>query len=57
MTPKRVLTLFVLIALAMALPIFAQSDRATIVGTVKDASSALMPGVQVRVTNVAPTPL
>ena len=52
MTPKRVLTLFVLIALAMALPIFAQSDRATIVGTVKDASSALMPGVQVRVTNV-----
>ena len=37
----------------MAVPIFAQSDRATIVGTVKDSSSAVMPGVQVRVTNVA----
>jgi hypothetical protein len=36
----------------MALPIFAQSDRATIVGTVKDASSALVPDVQVRVTNI-----
>lgn len=31
---------------------FAQSDRATILGTVKDSSSAVMPGVQVRVTNV-----
>jgi hypothetical protein len=53
MTPKRILALFVFIALAMAVPMFAQSDRATIVGTVKDSSSAVMPGVQVRVTNVA----
>ena len=53
MTPKRILALFAFIALAMAVPMFAQSDRATIVGTVKDSSSAVMPGVQVRVTNVA----
>jgi hypothetical protein len=32
--------------------LFAQSDRATITGTVKDASSAVLPGVQVRVINV-----
>ena len=30
----------------------AQSDRATISGMVKDASSAILPGVQVRITNV-----
>jgi hypothetical protein len=52
MTPKRILALFALLALAMAVPIFAQSDRATIVGTVKDASSAVIPGVQVTATNV-----
>lgn len=52
MTPKRVLALFLFLALAMAAPLCAQSDRATIVGTVKDASSAVIPGVQVRVTNV-----
>jgi len=32
MTPKRILALFAFIALAMAVPMFAQSDRATIVG-------------------------
>ncbi len=32
--------------------LFAQSDRATITGTVKDSTSAVLPGVQVRVTNV-----
>jgi hypothetical protein len=31
---------------------FAQSDRATITGTVKDSSGAVLPGVLVRVTNV-----
>lgn len=31
---------------------FAQSDRATITGTVKDATSAVLPGVEIRVTNV-----
>jgi carboxypeptidase family protein len=33
-------------------PIFAQSDRASITGTVKDTSSAVIPGVQVRVTDL-----
>jgi hypothetical protein len=36
MTPKRILALFAMIALTVAIPIFAQSDRATIVGTVKE---------------------
>jgi hypothetical protein len=36
----------------MAPPIFAQSDRATIVGTIKDTLSAVIPGVQVQVANV-----
>jgi len=40
------------VTLAMAVPICAQSDRASIVGTVKDASAAMLPGVQVRVINV-----
>ncbi|MDR3762792.1 MAG: carboxypeptidase regulatory-like domain-containing protein [Acidobacteriota bacterium] len=31
--------------------LLAQSDRATITGTVKDATSAVLPGVQVRITN------
>jgi hypothetical protein len=51
MTPKRIFALVVFIALTMAVPIFAQSDRASIVGTVKDASSAVILGVQVTVTN------
>ncbi|MGD0939866.1 MAG: TonB-dependent receptor [Terracidiphilus sp.] len=52
MTPRRILALLGLFALIMATPIFAQSDRATIVGTIKDSMSAVMPGAQVRVTNV-----
>jgi len=51
MTLKRILVSLVLTALCMAGPMFAQSDRATIAGTVKDSSSAVLPGVLVRVTN------
>jgi len=51
MTLKRILAFLVFVALAMAVPMFAQSDRATIAGTVKDASSAVLPGVLARVTN------
>lgn len=48
---KRILQWTLLVTLAMALPVLAQSDRATITGTVKDASQAVVPGVQVKVTN------
>jgi len=49
---KRILKLALLVACALAVPIFAQSDRATITGTVFDATSAVMPAVQVQVINV-----
>ncbi len=49
---KRIVLLVVLAACALAVPVFAQSDRATITGTVKDASQAVLPGVQVQVTNL-----
>ncbi|MGA3081463.1 MAG: TonB-dependent receptor [Terracidiphilus sp.] len=52
MTHKKLLAMFALFALIVAVPIFAQSDRATIAGTVKDSLSAVMTGVQVSVTNV-----
>lgn len=38
--------------LALATVAFAQSDRATITGTVKDVTSAVLPGVRVRVANI-----
>src|SRR5580700_5739715 len=41
---------FLLVMFAALL--WAQSDRASITGTVKDSSSAVLPGVQVLVTNV-----
>jgi hypothetical protein len=41
MTPKRILALFVFLALIPWRCPFAQSDRATIVGTVKDAAAAV----------------
>ena len=41
------------LALILFVPLlWAQSDRATITGTVKDPLSAVLPGVQVRVTNL-----
>jgi hypothetical protein len=52
MHPKKILAAVGLLAFAIAAPLFAQSDRATITGTVKDSSSAVVPGVEVRVTNV-----
>jgi len=52
MALKKILATVALVACSMAAPLFAQSDRATIVGTVKDPSSAVLPGVQVRVINL-----
>jgi hypothetical protein len=51
---KRALHRFacLLVVLLCAGLVHAQSDRATMTGTVKDASSAVLPGVQVRITNV-----
>ncbi len=49
---KRALWAIVLVCCAMAATAFAQSDRATIAGTVKDTTSGVLPGVQVTVTNV-----
>jgi hypothetical protein len=49
---KKTLALVVLAALGLAGPIFAQSDLGTITGTVTDSLSAVVPGVEVRVTNV-----
>ncbi len=47
--PAAVLTLAIL---SLAGPLFGQSDRGTITGTVRDSSSAVLPGVEVRVTNL-----
>ncbi len=52
MTLKRILAVALLFVLSLAGPALAQSDRATITGTVKDSLAAVLPGVQVRVTNV-----
>jgi hypothetical protein len=49
---KRIVTLFVFMLLGMTQGILAQSDRATITGTVKDSSGAAIPTVQVKVTDV-----
>ena len=48
---KRVVWLVVLMCCGMTATMFGQSDRATIAGTVKDATSGVLPGVQVTVTN------
>ena len=48
---KRIMQLAALLVCALALPALAQSDRATITGTVRDSSQAVLPGVQVTVTN------
>lgn len=53
MTLKRMSAILVLLMLGLALPLLAQSDRATITGTLTDTTSALLPGVTVRVTNQA----
>ena len=51
MTLKRAAALWVMLLLCLAVPVLAQSDRATITGTLRDSSSAVLPGVQVRITN------
>ncbi len=53
-TRKIWMTAVAVVALAVfvACPLFAQSDRGTITGTVKDVSSAVLPDVEVRVTNL-----
>lgn len=52
MTSKRFLVVVVLFALWTQVRSHAQSDLASIAGTVKDASAAVIPGVQVTVTNM-----
>ncbi len=42
---------FLVVLFSVTCRLWAQSDRATITGTVSDASSALIPGVEVRVIN------
>lgn len=43
---------FMLLSLCLVTQVFAQSDRASITGTVKDPSGAVIPGVEVKATNV-----
>jgi hypothetical protein len=52
MTLKRALGAAIFVLALVSQPTFAQSDRATITGTVKDSSSAVIPGVQVQVTDI-----
>ena len=40
-----------LLCLAFCIPVFSQSNNATVSGTVSDASGAFMPGVSVSATN------
>jgi hypothetical protein len=49
---KRILAAAIFISALAGAPILAQSDRAAITGTVKDVTSAVIPGVQVRVTDI-----
>ncbi len=51
MALKKILATLVLATCGLAAPLLAQSDRATILGTVMDTSSAVMPGVRIQVTN------
>lgn len=53
MTYRWIREICLLFVLALALPLSAQSDLATITGTLTDSTSARLPGVSVRVTNVA----
>ena len=49
---KKFLVALTLFVLCLAHPLFAQSDKATITGTVRDATSAMVSGVEVTITNV-----
>jgi hypothetical protein len=48
---RRILKVMALFVCALATVALAQSDLATIAGTVKDSSSAVLPGVQVKIVN------
>lgn len=52
MSVKRSLALLLLVLFALTGVMSAQSDRASVNGVVKDSSAAVVPGVQVRVTNL-----
>lgn len=52
MTSYKVIAVWLLCLIGLTLPTLAQSDRATINGTVKDASAAVLPRVEVHVTNL-----
>ncbi|MGC9199349.1 MAG: carboxypeptidase regulatory-like domain-containing protein [Acidobacteriaceae bacterium] len=49
---RKFLAVFALLALCVAHPLFGQSDKATITGTVRDTTSAMLSGVAVKVRNV-----
>jgi hypothetical protein len=49
---KKYLAAITLFVLCLAHPLFAQSDKATITGTVRDATSAMVSDVVVKITNV-----
>jgi hypothetical protein len=49
---KWKLAIVMLVLSCLATPLFAQSDRGAITGTVKDPSMAVIPGVQVKATNL-----
>jgi hypothetical protein len=52
MTLKRIFGVALFLTALISRPVYAQSDRGMITGVVKDASSAVVPGVHVSVTNV-----
>src|SRR5436190_22181928 len=52
LSPARLAALLIFL-LAMLLSAHAQTNKATIVGTVKDPNDALVPGAKVTVTNIA----
>jgi hypothetical protein len=52
MTRKLFPAVLILAVLGLAGRLFAQSDRGSISGTVQDPAAALLPGVQVQVTNL-----
>lgn len=51
--PVSILAFLTVLMLVINSPLFAQSDRARIIGTVSDPQGAVIPGARVTVTNVA----
>jgi hypothetical protein len=47
------LVLLLLLALSVSTPAWAQFETATVVGTVKDSTGAVVPGAKVTLTNTA----